>query len=620
MNTIISPANIENQMRVETLRAESLGHVVSCNGARAIISAVASSHDASYASRWSVGRLVSIDVGACRIVAMAVSMHTDNALWAANKDNSFKVEMELMGEVAPGPDGREFFSSGITNYPYVGCLANDIRPSDLNLIYDTSRADNCVVGKLSQNDTINAAIHLPSMLSKHFAIVGSTGVGKSTTVTLLLNKAIAADPNLRVLMLDPHNEFASAFPDTSVAIDTQSLDLPFWLMRLEEFVEVLYRGRPIHEEIEVLRDLIPEAKRLYRTEPSLARRSADKTNFTPDTPSPYRMTDLLALVDERIGRLEGRDEKPMLRALKLRLLAAIGDPNYSFMFGAKSIPDMISDPASAIFRIPGNGRPITTLQLSGVSSEVVNCLASILCRMAFETAASSHGAYRVLVVCEEAHRYIPADPSLGFAPSRAAIARIAKEGRKYGVSIGVITQRPGELDPTILSQCSTFFAMRLTNDRDKEIVRNAIPDSTSSIINFITSIGNGEAIAFGEALPIPMRVKFERMKASSLPSTQRNRQVTPDEDLSIAASRINRLAGASPLTNSGAPDDYSPRPQVAQASSDLNDSHLEPYRPDMLPGAGFAARASDPQSFSDRGTSSLLRKDTSRMGDIPIRR
>ena len=160
---------------------------------------------------------------------------------------------------------------------------------------------------------------------------------------------------------------------------------------------------------------------------------------------------------------------------------------------------------------------MTTFQLSGIPSEVVNSVASILCRMAFEIALWSAGGVRILVVCEEAHRYVPADPKLGFFPTRQAISRIAKEGRKYGVSLGVITQRPGELDPTILSQCSTVFAMRLSNDHDQEIIRSAIPDSSASTLSFLSSIGNGEAIAFGEAVAVPMRMMFERVSEDVLP-------------------------------------------------------------------------------------------------------
>ncbi len=124
------------------------------------------------------------------------------------------------------------------------------------------------------------------------------------------------------------------------------------------------------------------------------------------------------------------------------------------------------------------------------------------------------------MLCEEAHRYVPQDLKLGFAPTRQAIARIAKEGRKYGCYIGVVTQRPGELDPTILSQCSTVFAMRLANDRDQEIIRSALSDSSASQISFLSAIGNREAIAFGEGVATPMRMQFTYQERSALPSAE----------------------------------------------------------------------------------------------------
>jgi uncharacterized protein len=142
----------------------------------------------------------------------------------------------------------------------------------------------------------------------------------------------------------------------------------------------------------------------------------------------------------------------------------------------------------------------------------------VLARLAFDLSMWSNGGFEVLVLCEEAHRYVPQDKNLGFTPTRQAIARIAKEGRKYGCYIGVVTQRPGELDPTILSQCSTVFAMRLGNDRDQEIIRASISDSSASQMTFLSAIGNREAIAFGEGVATPMRMKFTLQDSSLLPS------------------------------------------------------------------------------------------------------
>ncbi|RXT23892.1 ATPase [Rhizobium leguminosarum] len=579
-----------------------LGRVVACSGSRATIAAVAEQGGTDLTELWSVGRLISISVGRNRVVALVYQMNTGSHAWGEGEDNIFKIETELLGEVRVDEDGREEFSTGISRYPYLGAIAHRIRSADLMRIYDAGQGTTAVIGKLTQDESIDAAIHIPSMLSKHFAVVGSTGVGKSTAVSLLLHKAIAADPKLRVLILDPHNEFAAAFPQHAVTIDTDTLDLPFWLMRLEEFAEVVFRGRPpVPEELDMLRDILPEAKRAFRgSDNSLVRRTTEKSSITADTPVPYRMADLLALIDERIGRLEGRSEKPSLRSLKMRLIAAINDPRYHFMFSNNTISDTITETIAQIFRIPGENRPICTFQLAGIPSEVVNSVASVLCRMAFEVALWSEGAIHMLVVCEEAHRYIPSDPSLGFVPTRQAIARIAKEGRKYGVSLGIITQRPGELDQTILSQCSTLFAMRLANDRDQEIIRSAIPNSSISTTSFISSIGNGEAIAFGEAISVPMRMRFSRVDENLLPkaSSANSKQSEEDPDtvdLRKIVTRMRAVTVGPDISNfqqnyaasvagfdetDAADEDLDAKPYTPPASSA---APLESYRRELLP-------------------------------------
>jgi uncharacterized protein len=606
-----SPAGAGEQDRRDGKKPGNrfLGRIVACNGSRATIAAVAEGGETSLTELWSVGRLISISVGANRVVALVCSMQTASSEWSEETNNTVRIEVELMGEVHVGPDGREEFSAGISRYPYLGAIAHRIRAADLARIYDSKQADSCVIGKLTQDESLDATIHVPSMLAKHFAIVGTTGVGKSTAVTLLLNKAIAADPKLRVLILDPHNEFAAAFPEHAVVIETDALELPFWLFRLEEFAEVIFRGRPpVPEEIDILRDVIPDAKKAFKGgETGLMRRQTEKSSITADTPVPYRIADLLAMIDERIGRLEGRTDKPHLRSLKIKIVSAINDPRYHFMFSSNTIADTIQDTIAKIFRIPGDGKPIATFELAGIPSEVVNSVASVLCRMAFEIGLWGNGGIHMLVVCEEAHRYVPADPSLGFLPTRQAIARIAKEGRKYGVSLGIITQRPGELDPTILSQCSTVFAMRLANDRDQEIIRSAISNSSISTTSFISSIGNGEAIAFGEAVAVPMRMRFSRVDEARLPrahgiTDKVEEDAPPIVDLRSIVSRMRAmngpdissfqqsyLAAESAQTIAREDDAWNDSAEAALSSAEgIQEPTLETYRPEMLP------RASEP--------------------------
>jgi DNA helicase HerA-like ATPase len=289
----------------------------------------------------------------------------------------------------------------------------------------------------------------------------------------------------------------------------------------------------------VLRDLIPVAKNLYRNPGAgtFLRRGADA--LTADTPVPYRMADLIKQIDERMGMLESKNDRPVLKSLKTRIESALADPSYRFMFSSRLIEDTIHETIGNIFRVPHGGRPVTCFEMAGMPSEIVNSVCSVLARLAFDLALWSEGRLRLLLLCEEAHRYMPADFRLGFAPTRHALSRIAKEGRKYGCYLGVVTQRPGELDPTILSQCSTFFAMRLANEHDQAIIRSAIADSSASTLSFLSSMGQREAIAFGEGVATTMRLKFEKQKADLVPGTGKRREAEPaagnGEDVDLVA-------------------------------------------------------------------------------------
>ena len=520
----VSAGETTSQERRDAAQNDSriLGHVVQCDGARATISAFAGGSETGAAAQWTVGKMISINLGTTRTVGLVYAIGKPDRAWDEAGSNQIEVSVELVGEVRAGaePGAKPIFDRGIANYPHIGAIAHRIRSRDLEAVYDLAGRRGITIGSLSQDESIAANIAIDDTLARHFAVVGTTGVGKSTAVSLLLRKTIAARPDLRVLILDPHNEFAASLPEYCVRVDTATLDLPFWMFRLEEFTEVLFRGREaVPEEVDMLRDLIPIAKHLYRNPHSgtFLRRGADM--LTADTPVPYRIADLLKQIDERMGMLESKADRPALKALKTRVEQAAADPRYRFMFNSRLIEDTIHETIGNIFRVPHNGRPVTCFEMAGMPSEVVNSVCSVLARLAFDLALWSEGRLQLLLLCEEAHRYMPADARLGFAPTRHALSRIAKEGRKYGCYLGVVTQRPGELDPTILSQCSTFFAMRLANEMDQAIIRSAIADSSASSLAFLSSMGQREAIAFGEGVATTMRLKFEKLDASLIPGS-----------------------------------------------------------------------------------------------------
>ncbi len=503
----------------ERNRAE--GYVIECDGTQARIATIAGDHEESE-DYWAVGQLISIQVGETRVVGLLYKVETEDGDWGQEKKNSIILCVELSGEVRHD-DRRGFvFSSGITKYPHLGAVAHRIRKQDLITIYKSSDPSAVTIGSLSQAPDIPAVISVDSLLSRHFSVVGTTGTGKSTAVTLILHLIAKHKLNQRILILDPHNEYTSAFGAKANTITADSLDLPFWLLNLEEFQQVVFRGREgSDEEVDALREFIPKAKIVYRHGPEkgIRRKTSSSNSFTADTPVPYRLADLLKLLEEEIGSLDGALRRLTLRRLKARLESSINDPRFAFLFGSHNATDRIEDVLGNIYRVPIAGKPITVFQMSGIPSEVVNSVASVLCRLAFDMALASNSQVKTLVVCEEAHRYIPADTESGFAPTRGAIARIAKEGRKYGVSLAIITQRPNELDPTILSQCNTIFSLRLGNDADQDVMRKAISNGSRSTLAFLSSLADRECIAFGSAVSTPMRMRFRNLAAAARPSS-----------------------------------------------------------------------------------------------------
>ncbi|RWL46553.1 MAG: ATP-binding protein [Mesorhizobium sp.] len=583
-----------SQERRNALQSDKriLGNVVQCDGARATISAYAEDAEGTVTGQWTVGKMISINLGTTRTVGLVYEIGKSDRAWSNEGQNPIEVSIELIGEVRDGtePGAKPIFDRGITAYPHIGAIAHRIRSRDLQAVYDLAGRHSVTIGTLSQDESIDANIAIDDTLARHFAIVGTTGVGKSTAVSLLLRKSIEARPDLRVLILDPHNEFAASLPEYCVKVDSKTLDLPFWMFRLEEFAEVLFRGREtVPEEVDVLRDLIPAAKNLYRNPSSgtYVRRGSDA--LTADTPVPYRIADLIKQIDERMGLLESKNDRPILKSLKTRIESAAADPRYRFMFNSRLIEDTIHETIGNIFRVPNHGRPVTCFEMAGMPSEVVNSVCSVLARLAFDLALWSEGRLRLLLLCEEAHRYMPADPRLGFAPTRHALSRIAKEGRKYGCYLGVVTQRPGELDPTILSQCSTFFAMRLANEQDQAIIRSAIADSSASTLAFLSSMGQREAIAFGEGVATTMRLKFEKLAQEFIPGTAKREQVEPsvdgsDVDLAMIVERLRNV----------------PKPQQAMAFAEAVDSARQAGDPDYKKPATAAPRPQPDDDFDTR--------------------
>jgi uncharacterized protein len=495
-----------------------IGRLVALNGTQGVISCPLKMDE----EEWSVGHLITIVHRSSRLVGTVCEVATDDGRWSESGANAARVTIELNGEIIDDASGAPLFHRGVRSFPSLGAPAHRIRADDLRAIYTFRGRQGVEIGRLSQNEDIPAEIDVGELIRRHFALLGSTGVGKTTSVSLLLKKSLAVMPKLRIIIFDPHNEYAAHFPGLAQIIDSESLELPFWMFKFDELADVVFSGRQPHpDERDALYEVIRIARAKYQAElgssapMSAVRRQtvAEGNSVSADTPTPYRIVDVVAVIEEWLGMLDQRFPRSDLRALRYRLEGLNRDPRYRFMFGRLVVEDDIAKVISKLFRIPTRGLPVTIVRLAGLPNEVTNAVVSVLARLAFEIAFWCSAAYEINVLCEEAHRYISSDNRQTFGPARLAIGRIAKEGRKYGASLGVVTQRPSELDPTVLSQCSTLFAMRLANEVDKGIIRAAAGASAASAIAFLSSIADREAIAFGEAIATPMRMKFADISA-----------------------------------------------------------------------------------------------------------
>lgn len=530
----------------------SFGRVISVRGSLARVGLLAESQMPISEVRATVGRFVSIRCASSVIVAMITEVSCENL---SSSDNLIAIaSVDLLGEILNAADKAKF-QRGVTNYPTIGDSVDLITSQELRTIYAPTGSDQINVGFLQQDRSVVAYVDIEEMLSKHFAVLGSTGVGKSTGVSLLLNEILKARPNLRIFLLDVHNEYGRCFGDRALVLNPRNLKLPFWLFNFEEIVDVLFGGRAgVPEELDVLAEVIPIAKGIYTQYQNtdrlgLKRIDPKQIGFTVDTPVPYRLVDLISLIDERMGKLENRSSRIIYHKLISRIEAVRNDPRYAFMFDNANVGgDTMAEVISHLFRLPANGKPMTVMQLAGFPAEVIDSVVSVLCRMAFDFGLWSDGVSPMLFVCEEAHRYASADRNIGFGPTRKAVSRIAKEGRKYGVYLGLITQRPAELDATIISQCNTLFTMRLANERDQALLRAAVSDAAANLLSFVPSLGTREVLAFGEGVALPTRLRFKEVPPHQLPRGEATissvPSVTSGHDMHFVGAVLERWRGA----------------------------------------------------------------------------
>ncbi len=479
---------------------------------RAAIGALFDGPDPVVAAAGQVGSQIKMRVGLTWLVANVRSLKLEDAAGTC-----VAAEIDFLGE---GDEERLTgklyrFRRGVTRYPMPGCEVFPISTADLKQIYAAEDRANIEIGMVYPTTDIRAALYVDAMLGKHFALVGSTGTGKSTSAALILHRICELAPQGHIVMIDPHGEYAAAFKSNGAIYDVSNLQMPYWLMNFEEHCEVFLTssGSARQFDADILAKCLLAAK-------AKSRLGQEIPKLTVDAPIPYLLSDLTNIIGIEMGKMDrAGDTAPYLR-LKTKIDEIKADPRYGFMFSGMLVADTMASFLARIFRLPGDGKPISIIDVSGVPSDITSVVVAVLARMTFDFAIWSRNEQQrpILLVCEEAHRYIPAGQETSSSVGRI-LGRIAKEGRKYGVSLGLITQRPSDLAEGVLSQCGTIIAMRLNNDRDQAFVRAAMPEGARGFLDSIPALRNRECIICGEGVTIPIRVSFDGLDEAKRPAS-----------------------------------------------------------------------------------------------------
>lgn len=507
-----------------------------------------------------IGSFVRIPLGYANLYGIVTQIGSaaipESLREAVAKDYDVLKNTRWINIVLAGEQVGKKFERGVTQYPTTGDKVHLVTINDLDVIYGGYEdANSITVGNISVSESLDAKIDLDRLISRHCVIVGSTGSGKSNSVSVLLQSIANREfQSSRILVIDPHGEYNDALSKHSKVIEVSSSDddnklqIPFWALPFNELMKI-FSGNLTDQQREYIREKVVEAKVKSAVDNKI---EVAKESITADSPIPFSIKHLWfeltdfekqTFIDTTRTKLSvlvvtGDCEKlisneytpagmgnsaPFLNQKAKGLLSfldsmrnKLNDSSYSFLFSpGKLSPNKdgkTEDDLDAMFlKWLGNELPITILDLSGIPSEITSSISGTLLKIIYDglfwgvNTKVGGKQQPLLIVLEEAHSYLKAGEH---SISSRTVQMIAKEGRKYGVGLLLVTQRPSELDETVLSQCGTMIALRMNNSKDRAHIRSAVQDELQSMVDLLPSLRTGEALISGEAVKIPSRVKF----------------------------------------------------------------------------------------------------------------
>ncbi|QBH96350.1 DUF853 family protein [Limnobaculum zhutongyuii] len=503
-----------------------------------------------------IGTFVKMPMGNITIYAIVAAV--SDRPFTDSSDDEYRVSSKFLSVQLIGEKiGDSEFEKGVGTYPTIGDEVHLVIEYDLFEIYGEKDAGSIEIGKHSSSENLGVYVDTHNLILRHCGILGSTGSGKSNTTVSILKSILHGYVGSRIILVDPHGEYASAFPDAKVLRINEAgspLVIPFWLMTFEELAYFLVGADHRDEqkiEYRLLRDLVTElkkeninlkagivngdlvtadspipfsARRLWHemnwylnasfsstTKDEQTKKTAQEKNsgdaetLTPATFEPYSMGTAAPYKSKHTEYF----------AYEKKLLSRLRDTRYDFLFnpGDYKTADSEKDLHDLLADWIGCEQRLTILDLSGVPFEVLDITIGLITRFVYDSMfwgrkESYTGKQRPLLLAfEEAHTYLGKNDKSNY--SKAAVEKIFKEGRKFGVGALVISQRPSELSETIISQIGTLIALRLTNSSDQSIVKSSAPDNLNSLMDLLSSLRIGEAVISGEAIKIPSRVRLK---------------------------------------------------------------------------------------------------------------
>lgn len=506
-----------------------------------------------------IGTFIKIPIGNITIYGIVSSVsNTPSKSDEINLKYSFGsrfLTVQLVGEKI----GEDDFEKGVGTYPTINDEVHIVIEKDLFDIYGKKDSGSIEIGKHSSSENLSVYADLHKLVLRHCAILGSTGSGKSNTTVSILKAILGDYQGSRVILVDPHGEYASAFPDAKILkINEVSnpLFIPFWLMSFDELAYFLVGAKPTDDQkpdYRLFRELVTNLKKENCT---LKSGNVNPDFVTADSPIPFSARQLwyrmnwwlnasfsttkkdeqneVSAIKENDGDAENligakftshlstannnepyKSQHTEFYSYERKILSRLRDSRFDFLFNPGDYKDSTSskDLHDLLNGWIGSNKKLAILDLSGVPFEVLDITVGLITRFVYDSMFwGRHETYTgknrpLLLAYEEAHTYLNKNDNNSY--SKEAVEKVFKEGRKFGLGALVISQRPSEISETILAQVGTFIALRLTNSGDQSIVKNSAPDNLNSLIDLLPSLRTGEAIIVGEAIKIPSRVRLK---------------------------------------------------------------------------------------------------------------